>query len=229
MVYPSSSTRPWVLSSLLTEMSIGSRKKCFWGAERGRCVRMTTSPPSVSWLSRQCGILNISQPYRPPWPVVGIAFFLLHLKSTECNIYFDFSKLKCFQNGKFIKKYMIFYVRKFLVITLVSLLDLGLVVSDFRLILYSQEHFKQRVCNLLWLWLNTLFLSVDIRCPVEWGGDSGTAKFVCGFCHPPIADHVDRQTSLILQEGCIWAIKVYHFYRLMILTGYISRTFLLKS
>jgi hypothetical protein len=28
--------------------------------EYGRCVGLTTLPPSVSWLSRQCGILNIS-------------------------------------------------------------------------------------------------------------------------------------------------------------------------
>jgi hypothetical protein len=27
----------------------------------------------VRGLSRQCGILNILQPYRPPWPVTGIA------------------------------------------------------------------------------------------------------------------------------------------------------------
>jgi hypothetical protein len=41
--------------------------------ERGRCVGLTTSPPSVSRLSSQCGILNISQPYRPLPCVAGIA------------------------------------------------------------------------------------------------------------------------------------------------------------
>jgi hypothetical protein len=40
------------------------QEKCFWGVERGR---------RVSRLSRQCGILNISQPYRPPRPLTGVA------------------------------------------------------------------------------------------------------------------------------------------------------------
>jgi hypothetical protein len=43
-----------------------TEKLCFWGVESGLCIRLTTLPPSVSRLSRQCGTLNISQPYRPP-------------------------------------------------------------------------------------------------------------------------------------------------------------------
>jgi hypothetical protein len=38
----------------------------------------------VSLLSRQCGILNISQPYRPPQPVTGIV--LLYFTYPVCGI-----------------------------------------------------------------------------------------------------------------------------------------------
>jgi hypothetical protein len=50
---------------------IPEAEKCFWGVEHGQCVRLTTLLP------KKCGSLNISQPYRPPWPVTGIAFYFL--------------------------------------------------------------------------------------------------------------------------------------------------------
>jgi hypothetical protein len=53
------------LTQSLTEMST---RRYFLGVKRDRRVRLTREP-----IFRECGILDISQPYMPPRPVTGIA------------------------------------------------------------------------------------------------------------------------------------------------------------
>jgi hypothetical protein len=52
----------------LTEMSIRSRNTSFWEAEIGWAAKLITSSPSVSRLSRQSEILNITKTYWTPRP-----------------------------------------------------------------------------------------------------------------------------------------------------------------
>jgi hypothetical protein len=54
---------------------IPSTRKCFWVVKSGWRIRPT---PSLIQLSRKCGILNFSQAFRPPQPVMEIALLLFY-------------------------------------------------------------------------------------------------------------------------------------------------------
>jgi hypothetical protein len=78
----------WIFN-LLQPLTKMSTRKSLWGLKRGRCLRLTTTSPPVRQLSTKCGIFDISQPHRLPWPVTSIALLWLifcHRVQTEIGL-----------------------------------------------------------------------------------------------------------------------------------------------
>jgi hypothetical protein len=146
---------------------------------------LTTLPASLSRLTGQCGTLNISQPYRPPRPVTGIAwiFFLSNVYS-ECCFLTNF-RLFCIDNTRAIYRRISYFS-----------------ASVFCLSLYIFTKIFSHTCILLldlFSLENASFLSIECEDSV-WNGALTSPYLFLPVHQPQISCHVYRH----YQSCSIW-------------------------
>jgi hypothetical protein len=72
----------WDRLNLLTKMNTRNH---LGEVKGGRRVRLTTSPPSMSWLYRECASFDVLEPYEPPRPVTEVLYIFFNFNSQDAH------------------------------------------------------------------------------------------------------------------------------------------------